>query len=65
MQLDRSQAELQRFPWTQQMLQHLVTAAGWSDSIQMLGLWLFCHEGKSLSLIKEQHHSCPDFDAVS
>ncbi|KAM6064727.1 11-beta-hydroxysteroid dehydrogenase type 2 isoform 2-T2 [Theristicus caerulescens] len=40
-----NQAELQRFPWTQQMLKHLVTAAGWSDSIQMLGFSLFCRKG--------------------
>ncbi|XP_064885113.1 11-beta-hydroxysteroid dehydrogenase type 2 isoform X3 [Columba livia] len=45
LQLDRSQVELQCFPWTQQMLKHLVTVAGQSDSIQMSGLSLFCRQG--------------------
>lgn len=46
------------------MLKHLVTVAGQSDSIQM-GFSQFCHEGKSLSFVKEQHCSHLDFDVVS
>jgi len=64
LQRDRSQVELQRFPWTRQMLKHMVSVAGWKGLIQMWGFSLFCCKGRWLSLVEEQRRSRLDFGAV-